>query len=95
MGFLLAWGNTTFRSIIPPIVLILIMPEMLPLVTSHDVEMMFLVKVFEVLRIHTKRKIAFQFFLRTIATKVEGVESCSWYTFVLLSLRNVCTQGKV
>ena len=95
MRFFLAWGNATFRSIISPIVLVLIMPEMLPLVTCHDVEVMFLVKVLEVLRIHTERKIAFQFLLRTIATKVEGVESRSWYTFVLLPLRNVSTKGKV
>ena len=93
--FLLIWRNATIWAIISPIVLVMIMPEVLPFVTTHDIKVMFLVKVFEVLCIHAERKIAFEFFFPTIATKVEGGESRSWHAFVLLSLRNVGTKGKV
>ena len=68
---------------------------MLPLVTGHDVEVVFLIEVFEVLCVHAEREIAFQLVGRTIATIIESFGCSGGYAFVLCALRNVGAKGKV
>ena len=93
-GFL-ACLRLMFSAIVANIVTCFVAPEVLPLVTSHDVEVVFLVEVFEVLCVHAERKIAFQLVGRTIATIIERFGRSWRYAFVLRSLRNVGTKGKV
>ena len=77
------------------IVACFVAPEVLPLVTSHDVEVVFLVEVFKILRVHAEREIAFQLVGCTIATIIESFGRSGGYAFVLRSLRNICAKCKV
>ena len=61
--------------IITYIVIVLAAPEVLPLITSHDVEMMNPIEILVVLSVSTQREVALQNFLTTIATIVQCVRT--------------------
>ena len=81
--------------IITYIVIVLAAPEVLPLITSHDVEMMNLIEILVVLSVSTQREVALQNFLTTVAAIVQCVcARCSKW-LALATLWDICTQGSM
>ena len=71
------------------------MPEVLPFIAGHHVEVMFFVEIFEILGIHTERKIALEFLFCAVATIVERLGSGVFHHLILFTFRHIGTQCEV